>query len=373
MKKRVVGVLTVCALLFSACSNEKDYYDPDKALELKEALYEYAFTVRYGQIAADQDWGFGDANNMKSVRTANPNSNQWSEYVNVPTAITETERAEVVKWFEEHQYPESISLNWSDFFVQYVDGKHSNMDWLFSVLENGTMDHMYNFNATKGATMLMQNSGTAAFGFHSSQDSKEHLSYTIQYINGAYYVGFDYVATGQNSNQQEPANGYYDDWIVKITPAVYKNTERIIAEDLGATDDFDFNDVVFDVALLNDGTVITLQAAGGTLPLYIQVGDEGREVHELFGVSTSTMVNTEGISKAPVIFRLPKCERLNDVQILVESTTAGSYHLKANCGKAPQKICVPVSYVWTEERVSIETAYPKFKDWVGNTRVNWLE
>lgn len=26
MKKRFVGVLTVCALLFSACSNEKDYY-----------------------------------------------------------------------------------------------------------------------------------------------------------------------------------------------------------------------------------------------------------------------------------------------------------------------------------------------------------
>lgn len=67
-------------------------------------------------------------------------------------------------------------------------------------------------------------------------------------ILGAYYVGFDFEATGQNPNQQVAADGYYSDWIVKISPAVYTNAYRIIAEDLGDSDDFDFNDVVFDVA-----------------------------------------------------------------------------------------------------------------------------
>ena len=45
---------------------------------------------------------------------------------------------------------------------------------------------------------------------------------------------------------------------------------------------FDFNDVVFDVATNGGATIITLQAAGGTLPLYIEVGGDSREVHGLF-------------------------------------------------------------------------------------------
>ena len=75
-----------------------------------------------------------------------------------------------------------------------------------------------------------------------------------------------------------------------------------MAEDLTISGgDFDFNDVVFDAVTVNGATVVTLQAAGGTMPLYI----EDNEVHELFGVSQSTMVNTyDKQAKAPVIFRL---------------------------------------------------------------------
>lgn len=36
--------------------------------------------------------------------------------------------------------------------------------------------------------MLMQNSGTSSFGYRASLDGKMHYNYTIQYIEGAYYV-----------------------------------------------------------------------------------------------------------------------------------------------------------------------------------------
>lgn len=80
---------------------------------------------------------------------------------------------------------------------------------------------------------------------------------------------------------------------------------RIICEDLSAkasdneNSDWDFNDVVFDIQLVDNDTKaeITLLAAGGTLPLCI--GDKDHEVHELFaeanpgkGITTSTMINT---------------------------------------------------------------------------------
>lgn len=76
---------------------------------------------------------------------------------------------------------------------------------------------------------------------------------------------------------------------------------RIICEDLSVREssDWDFNDVVFDIQLVDNDTKaeITLLAAGGTLPLC--VGDMNHEVHELFaeanpgkGITTSTMINT---------------------------------------------------------------------------------
>lgn len=80
---------------------------------------------------------------------------------------------------------------------------------------------------------------------------------------------------------------------------------RIICEDLSAkasdneNSDWDFNDVVFDIQLVDNNTKakITLLAAGGTLPLC--VGDLDHEVHDLFAeanpnlsISTSSMINT---------------------------------------------------------------------------------
>ncbi len=372
MKKKLIFlVATVGIVAFSACTSDKDLYDPTKFVEQKEAEYAHAFAQKYGEIAKDQDWGFGKS---QGTRASSPNSNQWHEYTVVPEGITAAEQEKVTEWFKNHQNPSSENVYWTDFFVQHVSGTHSNMDYLCSVIEGSSPsdDHIYNFNATQGSIMLMVNSGTSSFGYHNSLDNKMHYNYTIQCIDGSYYVGFDFEATGENPNQQSAADGYYNDWIVKISPAIYTNAKRIIAEDLGNTDDFDFNDVVFDVAWDNDGTIITLQAAGGTMPLYIQVGEEKKEVHELFGVSTATMVNTTSVKKAPVIFRLPKCNGFNDVEILVNDVKAGMYKLKAETGKAPQKICVPTKFQWTSEREAIDSKYPGFEEWVSNPEYDWL-
>lgn len=415
-KKTVFSTLAIGMMLFSACSSEKDYYDPESIVVQKEARYEVAFIQRYGKIAADQDWGFGTST-VKAVRSVNANANEWGTYVNVPDALTDGQIEVVSEWFRSHPTPTGIAVNWSDFFVQQVssvnesDGKnyvegngHGHMDYLFcgesrehiNNYNNGTCsvnnnvcyaldpDEKKDMNNRKlyhsDRIQFMVNSSTSTFGYHNSLDNKEYNDYVIipgdmidPSVAGMYFVGFDYQANGKDENQQVALDGYFNDWIIKITPGIYRDAFRIIAEDLGSTDDFDFNDVVFDVALRYDETVVTLQAAGGTLPLYIKVGDKSREVHELFGVTTSTMVNTGGVSKAPVVFRLPAVSDVKDVVIEVESQDAGLYSLKADCGKAPKKICVPATYQWTKERESIETAYPKFSDWVGDKEIDWIE
>ena len=69
---------------------------------------------------------------------------------------------------------------------------------------------------------------------------------------------------------------------------------RVICEDLSVTQasDWDFNDAVFDVKLVenNSKVEITLRAAGGTLLLTVA----GREVHELFKKENPTLDITSG-------------------------------------------------------------------------------
>ena len=163
----------------------------------------------------------------------------------------------------------------------------------------------------------------------------------------------------------------------ELTPDI-----RIIAEDLSASEssDFDFNDVVFDVTFTSSTTAtITLQAAGGTLPLYVG----GQEVHDMFGVATNVMVNTykdnskEGdfklITKAPVSYDITGIDRsLNGRDILIQVKKGDTLHpLTANAGVPAAKIAVKPTFMWCDEYEPIENRYPLFKEWVQNKYVIW--
>ena len=155
---------------------------------------------------------------------------------------------------------------------------------------------------------------------------------------------------------------------------------RIICEDLGASDDFDFNDVVFD-ALIKDGkTYIKVLAAGGTLPLTVA----GKEVHEIFGVGTKTMVNTQ--PNAHYATKTDNQEFVidqayssyKDIPVMVgvdananPMTNEGMATLKAEKGAAPQKIAVDTNFEWCDERQQIETKYTNFGEYVQKSGTRW--
>ena len=164
---------------------------------------------------------------------------------------------------------------------------------------------------------------------------------------------------------------------------------RIIAEDLGDDNgsDFDYNDVVFDVKLVNEWRddlhanklvgYFVLRAAGGTLPLTVA----GKEVHNLFGVATDVMVNTNRgtVSKAPVSFEVilgdadwntPASTLVRNIPVIVQYKT-GIITLYTETGQAPEKIAVNTSYVWCDEREPISTRYKLFAEWVKNKLISW--
>lgn len=395
---------------FVSCSNHDIEFDPNAAVKQAQAEYEAAFVEQFGQPAANQTWGF-----PTTMRGTYPNSNMWeSDGYTIPADITPEEIAKVKAVFAEKvTNPNNETLPWDNFFVQHVykgdsvyvngDGNpvtgSDHMDWLYSYdpvgqdvvdghSENGQWvtetvrvhyDHIFNFNAALGSIQLMVNSGTDQFGFRGTEDAQLHPNYRLVEIDGSYYVGFDFEASGENPNQQVERDYVFDDWIVKIVPGKGNNDqikERgiIICEDLGSGGDIDFNDVVFHATVWTSGkTEITLLAAGGTLELTVA----GKEVHEAFGVGVRDMVNTgAGPTKEPVSFVADqKYNSLIEIPIVVNKTdNAGnvtSYALTAEMGKVPQKICVPAGFKWTKEYKALVKAYPGFKAWTTGAADTW--
>ena len=190
---------------------------------------------------------------------------------------------------------------------------------------------------------------------------------------------------------QAVADGYYSDWIVTLTegkrqgytpptPPPTTGKIRVIAEDLTATtgNDFDFNDIVFDVTYGEANVAsITVQAAGGTLPLRIKVGAgnteaDYQEVHALWEQSPSIMINTHAENRYPGrgVSNLPAknvtlgyaVKTPTDVRDLIKievqksvGNTLTWVELKSERGKPAAKIAVNPDWHWLDERVNITT------------------
>jgi hypothetical protein len=201
------------------------------------------------------------------------------------------------------------------------------------------------------------------------------------------------------------ADGYFTDWIVCIVPAKTSTTTsdadlRIMAEDLSAEDDtdFDFNDIVFDVYFSTSGTTkIVVQAAGGTLPLRIWTNKEGdpyQEVHALWsdidGISTGTMINTgaearygfprgadnRGTREVTLYYSVPDAAAAKNIKIEVQKTTSTGtewIEMRAEQAEPAAKFATDPDNQWLSERTSIKSAIPSFVQWVqGNIpALNW--
>ena len=419
----------ITALAMASCTHD------DYAPVSKQEQYQAVFEKEFGAVNPNVNWGFTPQQvftfdkdgKLIGTRAANPNSNQWADYVTVPTKLTNAQKDVVRKWFQNNKNPQGQKVNWSDFFVEQVYKGGSNtegsqspetytinkpaggteqikgsdkMDWLAC---GSKKDHVNNFNGADGNIMYMYDSSTDCFGFHDSYGDN-HFENTYYYdsyvlipgdqidksVAGMYFVGFDYkTAKYDNGEIRVNPDGYYSDWIVRIAPALSApgKAMRVMVEDLidsdlgyAKTSDWDFNDAVFDVRFDNvnnqNYAVITLHAAGGTKYLTIGgEGDKGVEVHKALGVETGTMVNTvkdQGVTRPVAIFRIPVAANVNnanDIPVYV-----GSQILEAKKGKVTQKLCAPTSTRWMQERKEFRLTYDKFKGYVNKgTPEDWYD
>ena len=421
MRKQLMTGVAAAAICLGLASCSRFDYTLISEGEQAYINYENAFIEKFGEPAPDQTWGFGSADaNGGGVaqgaitRAANTESHRWfvENQLNYkkPADITQAEINYVMKWFATHTKADGQTLDINNYFIQQIGysgdsyrvtdkngASHSiesknHMDYIFANLDaNGSStDHVNNFNASSGSIMLMENSETKyGFGFQDSWGTNDNYvtqnylmaEIDVPGVGKGWYVGLDYQTKKSDAGIDLKPNGKYDDRVMKIVPAVsvknpqFKCDIRIIAEDLSASEgsDFDFNDVVFDVKYGYpewNKTTIILQAAGGKLPLCIGVLDKDHEVHNLFGVSLNTMVNTEDWTahKDPVPFIIDGqygSWNINNLPIWVQKGSDW-VELTAPQGKAASKIAVSTDYKWVKELQDISDAYEKFDTYVKN-------
>lgn len=260
---------------------------------------------------------------------------------------------------------------------------------------NGTSYNEYNFNYSLpelNARIGHKDGNSDCPTYYPERGAIKATAWTY---NGCTFLGFEDGGNDEDLNDIVFwVEGRYDEDQdipeVPTTTPIEETKEYqswiLACEDLGDTDDYDFNDIVLEVVKKDDGTIdIKCLAAGGTLPANILYdGMDLGEVHDMFGVPTSTMVNTINITNYPYPTKTVYvgndwtiADNINKFSIVV-SQNAGNVNSvvieSPEEGKAPQIIVVPGEWEWPKERTSIESAYPAFRSWSSNANLTeWRE
>lgn len=422
--------MLLAGVSFMACSkdvafdeNAQKQAKAQAEIAQKVAAYNAAFVQAFGPIAVGNDWGFDAATVTRASATTGFNQYDVSglhKPINgkpkIDAFLDKFNKASV-----------ATDVDFSDYFLQHVikqTGK-GNKGW-------GTKDQhhqmaqlqAYNYNTNQWedvdnftggqsnkqfiqgnndthGTTLMVNMGTPdtsvspQFRWIAKKNAEvgegyECSNYVIKKVDGQYYLGMSYINKPENaSSAATQAYNNYDAWIIRLVKAVgdpgYAVYGRVMCEDLGSTEasDLDFNDVVFDAYILNDGSInISILAAGGMLRPVTVAGVQ---------VNLKQMSNTyyNNITDDIQEFTISAAEAkrvdantgkkawktIKDIPVIVTAEDGTTYELDAKSdGSAPAKVCTYVGVRWAKERIKLSDAYSNWTTYVNTTNPQiWFE
>ena len=155
-------------------------------------------------------------------------------------------------------------------------------------------------------------------------------------------------------------------WVSEAEPIITPvESKRYMVEDLGGADDFDFNDVVFDVVKYDNGTEkCYVRALGGTLDITIKIGSKSWAKSEDYNVKE--MLNTNPIDANKCLKEFDVTGQWNGdnnkVSVIVKakdgnSDDESSYYNYTeefpNAGDIPLMVATMISKTWQKERARV--------------------
>ena len=239
-------------------------------------------------------------------------------------------------------------------------------------------------NSNQGYVINYKGNLVVAADSHFDNGYSDSYNKQQPYINIIGDVKFAQSATSADVSipKSECSCGYNGDEPTVIPQQYY----YYAFEDLGTTNDFDFNDVVLRVSAPVDGkSNIQLCAAGGTLPASVNLDGAVicSDVHDAFGVDVKTMVNTGAAPTLPFV-------TIDTDVVIAEGNDASSLPLSitvyGNSSNDVRTISVPGignvplmirmagndegKWFWSREKVNISDSYPDFGAWGANYSSN---
>lgn len=405
----------IAGMAFASCSHEveydENYAEKQQAFKAEQLKLEYKanFEKKYGKIDPNQSWDFtnySDANRASTRASAQSVTSGWEYLIKNFKKLVMDDRDLVQAidytkglkpWnpnFSAKLYPAYChaieGVKYSYYHIGIVENGEEPYDvlqtintksgfWYDAQKDNGAM------NANWGRLINSKNlqTGSSSYwvayytypttGEQEYKDGNKNVmdnisSFKIEYykeivVNGDKYWCFDCNHDGD-----------YSDLICLVDdadPAPIR--KRYMIEDLGATDDFDFNDIVVDVIQESSGSQkAQIRAMGGTLNFTLTIGDtswtkKGSQVTvngALVNTDQKTMYNTEAPNYELMLaeFAVSGWDFVaNNISVAVESNDNKSIIQVIPFpreGEAPMIIAFdPITTHWNVEREAFDSGF----------------
>ena len=387
------GMMILAVGIAMASCSKSDVFEQNQTnfSEQQKAEYVSNYVAKYGQPDANQSWDFAaaapNASKTRAGETmvctetrlpkffyehvvtdggkfareiANATVKDWNPFVSVwlvPCAVHTTNK--------ELKFGLSVCYNnditniatglriqdnvWAynldplyDFFTDAVFSRGRIIDTRGLVTAENVYWSAYNYNYEWTFGFLWGEWKEAGF------KSFEIKTYKEITVNGHTYWCFDCTGDGDYSNLICLA-------VDAETQAIQK---RYFVEDLGSKDDFDFNDIVFDVIDDNGSQKCIVRAMGGTIDFTLKIGNTTWTKSEAADVKT--MYNTQGtIEYDKVLAEFPVTgwnPNANNISVEVKSNVSENVIIKIpfpKKGEVPMILAFKTVTNWQTERESL--------------------
>lgn len=206
------------------------------------------------------------------------------------------------------------------------------------------------------------------------------VTFALSNIKGEKYIP-EFTEGTKNSNLNKDVIEKHPEY---INPPSLEGTNlqswTLAFENAGLGNDYDFNDVVLKVTpdTKNGKAEVKLLATGAKRKTEVYFkGTLLGEVHDLFGVSSDTYVNTTSNTTTTKAVTLPSIDwpknttmeeqRMNfSLKVYNDDGTLDrefSMNDLLNNKQSPQALCVAGNWKWPKERIAVHVAYPLIGKW----------
>lgn len=400
MSTKGMMILAVGIAMASCSKNDVFEQNQTNVSEQQKAEYVSNYVAKYGQPAADQSWDFAAMPKAAQTRSgetmvctetrlpkffyehvvtdggqfaskiANATVKDWNPYLSVwlvPCAVHTTNKE--LKFGLSVCYNNDITNIATGLRIQ-DNAWAFNLDPLYDLFTDAVFSRGRMIDTRSLVTA--ENAYWTAYSYNyewtwglfwgewkeKGLKSFEIKTYKEITVNGRTYWCFDCTGDGDYSNLVCLAVGAQ---AIEEQPQPIQ--KRYFVEDLGSKDDFDFNDIVFDVIDDNGSQKCIVRAMGGTIDFTLQIGNTEwtKSVDGVkAGYNEKMMYNTQGtIDYDKVLAEFPVTgwnPDTNNITVKVKNSVSGNVIIEIpfpKKGEVPMIVAFPVVTNWQSERVSL--------------------